>query len=421
MRTPAKRSPQIRCPVILALFLALLLAFPALSSAQLVLGQYEDEAPLQTWNIFGFQTAPSLGRGETGFTIASDCSAALTNPALLADLPRLTATLNATSYYTSLYKFSIINTGVLSTGRNPSFTLYALDFGGLSYQFKGWALAVTVALVEIYERPSARYEASYNGQLYYTLDFHQNGVLRNTNLSVAHKIGSRFQAGVGFNLVSGDLTREVTETYLDPGVTISDNKSQDFSGFFLNGGIAAKITDKWRAALVFRTPFSKKSQSKSDLDYSAPAGGTNIKISADSSDTYKQPFVLGLGASYTVSPEFQVFSDLTYFNWSAYKVVYFGEEKVRNFKDTLKFGLGAEYSVRLRVFQADASVPLRAGLVYDPQPMKEPGSSYIYFSVGTGLHWKMIALDFGASFGRESGSGNSLEARRISLSLSVQL
>jgi hypothetical protein len=421
MRTLARRSLLIRCPVILALFLALLLAFPALSSAQLVLGQYEDEAPLRTWNIFGFQTAPSLGRGETAFTIAGDCSVALTNPALLVDLPRFTATLNATSYFTSLYKFSIINTGVLSTSVNPSFTLYALDFGGLSYQFKGWALAIAMALVETYDRPSARYESSYNGQLYYTLDFHQNGVLRNTNLSVARRIGSRFQAGVGFNLVSGDLKREIVETYLDPGVTISDNKSQGFSGFFLNGGVTAQITDKWRAALAFRTPFSKKSRSKSDVEYFASGGGTNIRIAADSSDTHKQPFVLGLGASYTFSPGFQIFSDLTYFNWSAYKVEYFGEKMERNFKDTFKFSLGAEYSLRLRVFQAGASVPLRVGLVYDPQPMQEPGSAYTYFSAGTGFHWKMVALDFGASFGRESGSGNSLEARRISLSLSAQL
>lgn len=410
-----------RSPFPRLFILAVLLSFPALSSAQLVLGQYEDEAPLRTWNIFGFQTAPSLARGDTTFTIASDCSVALTNPALLVDLPRFTATLNATAYFTSLYKFSLINTGVLSTEKNSSLGLYALDFGGLSYQFRGWAFALTAALTEIYDRPSVRYEATYRGALYYTLDFSQKGVLRTATLSVARRLGRRFQVGLGFNLASGDLKREIVETYLDPGVTISDNKSQDFSGFFLNGGIVSRITDKWSAALVFRTPFTKKSESNSDLEYFAPAGGTNIKIAASSSDTYKQPLVIGLGVSCKLSPKFQIFSDFSYFNWSEYKIEYFGEEMERNFKDTLKLGLGAEYFVRFRAFKADAFIPLRIGAAYDPQPMQEPNSAYTYFSAGTGLHWRMISLDLGASFGRENGSGNSLEARRISFALSVHL
>jgi len=421
MRTLARRSLLIRCPVILPLFLALLLAFPALSSAQLVLGQYEDEAPLRTWNIFGFQTASSLGRGDTTYASASDCSIALTNPALLIDLPRFTATINATSYFASLYKFSIINTGVLSTGKNPSFTLYALDFGGISYQFKSWAFALTMALVEIYDRPGARYEYSHNGTLYYTLDFSQKGILRNTNLSIARRLSRRFQVGLGFNLASGDLKREMVEKWLDPGITISDHKSQDFSGFFLNGGIVAKITEKWDAALVFRTPYTKKSQSQSDLRYSAPAGGTDIKIAADSSDVYRQPLVVGVGLSYKFSSRFQVFSDLSFFHWSGYKVEYFAEEMERVFKDTLKWGLGAEYIAHLRVLSSDAFIPLRIGVAHDPQPMQEQNSAYTYFSAGTGFHWRMISLDFGASFGREKGSGNSLEARRISLSLSVHL
>ncbi len=413
-------AKRIALPSLL-LALAILLAFPASAPAQLVLGQYEDEAPLRTWNIFGFQTAPALGRGDTTFAIASDCSVSLTNPALLLNLPRLTATVNISSYYASLYKYSLINTGVLLSTGNPSINLYALDFGGISYQFKGWAFALTVALTEIYDRPGASVESYFQGALYYTLDFAQKGVLRNTNLSVARRLGRRLQIGLGFNFVSGDLNREIEETYLDPGVTISDNKAQDFSGFFLNGGISARITDKWTAGLVFRTPYTKKSQSQSMLQYYAPAGGTDIKIAANSADSYKQPLVLGAGISYKISPKFQVVSDLSYFNWSGYKVEYFGEAMERNFKDTFKWGLGAEYLIGLRIFKADGVVPLRLGVVYDPQPIRLPNSAYTYFSAGTGLHWRMIALDFSASFGRESGSGNSLKAGRLSLSLSVEL
>jgi hypothetical protein len=410
-------------PSLLASFLmvlAVLIAFPVHASAQLVLGQYEDEAPLRTWNLYGFQTAPSLGRGDTAFAVAGDGSAALANPALLLDLPRFTATVNATSLFASLHKFSFVNTGVLSTSANPALTLHALDFGGLTCRLKGWAFALTVALIEIYDRPSARYEYTYQGNLYYTLDFRQKGILRNTNLSLARRLG-RLQIGLGLNLVNGELKRDVVETYQEVGITISDHKSQDFSGFYLNGGIIARITDKCVAALVFRTPYTRKSPSQSLSEYAAPAGDTDIRIAASSSDTYKQPLAIGAGISYKFSSDFQVVSDLSFFNWSAYQIDYFREVMERDFKDTLKWGLGAEYSIHFRIFKADGLIPLRIGAVYDSQPMKKPDSAYTYFSAGTGFHWKKIALDVGGSFGREKGSGDSLEARRISLSLCLQL
>jgi hypothetical protein len=412
---------KTRLPVSLLLSFAVLVFFPSAASAQLVLGQYEDEAPLRTWNVFGFQTAPSLGRGETTFAIASDSSSALTNPALLLDLPRFTATLGLTSSFASLNKFSLVNTGVLRTSGNPSLLLQALDFGGLTYRFKGWALGLSIALIEIYNRPGINYEASSNGIPFYALNFSQEGILRNTNLSVARRLSRRIQVGLGINLISGHLKRNTVENYVSPSITISDRLSQDFSGFFINGGLIVKITDKWTSALVFRTAYTKKSQSQSQLEYIAPAGGTDIRIAASSSDSYKQPLVVGAGIDYKISARFRVVSDLSFFNWSAYKIEYFDEAPERNFKDTLKWGLGTEYFIPLRIFKVDGFIPLRFGVVYDPQPMKEPVSAYTCFSAGAGFHWRMIALDLGASFGREKGSGNSLEARRISVSLSVGL
>ena len=40
------------------------LLFPAPSAAQLVLGQYEEEAPVRSWNSFALATAAALGRGK---------------------------------------------------------------------------------------------------------------------------------------------------------------------------------------------------------------------------------------------------------------------------------------------------------------------------------------------------------------------
>src|SRR4030042_1490867 len=122
---------------------AILLAVPSASPAQLVIGQYEDEAPLRTWNTFGLATASSIGRGETMLALADDCSAALSNPALLAGLPKFTLSLNGSYSRSTLFRYSIVNTGVLVSEGNLGIGLFALDFGGLSYRISDWTFAIT--------------------------------------------------------------------------------------------------------------------------------------------------------------------------------------------------------------------------------------------------------------------------------------
>jgi len=397
------------------------LFFSVPASAQLVLGQYEDEAPLRTWNIFGFQTASSLGRADTSFALASDSSAALTNPALLLSLPRFTATFSGTASSASLYKFSIINTGVLSTQDNLSLNLYALDFAGLSFSIKGWAVGLAVYLSEIYDRPRVSYEYYYRGELTYTLDFHQTGLLRNFSFALATKISGRIQAGLGLTIFSGDFSRETKEEWLASGISINDTKKQEFSGFFANAGVLVRVTEKLDLALVGRTAHRKKAPATSELVYDSSSSGTNIRIAGEATNTYEQPFVGGLGASYRFSPQLVAAADVALFNWAGYSVRYFDEELGRDFKNTIKAGLGAEYVAPVRLFKKEAAIPIRVGIGYDEQPMKEPRSAYTYFSAGAGFYLSMVRLDFGASFGRESGSGNSLTIRRLSLSLTVKL
>jgi hypothetical protein len=93
----------------------------------------------------------------------------------------------------------------------------------------------------------------------------------------------------------------------------------------------------------------------------------------------------------------------------------------RNFRDVVKLGAGMELQSSFKLFGRHADSPVRLGLVYDPQPMKDPRSSYLSLTFGSGISWQNLKLDIGALIGRESGSGNSLEARKISVSLSVQL
>lgn len=403
------------------LFGGILCGLPSSVWPQLVLGQYEDEAPFRTWNTFGFSTAAALGRGETVFALAADCAASLTNPALLSWLPKITVAVNGSFNFASFYKYSFVNTGVLYSKENIPHGFYALDFAGLSFRLQNWTLAFTAAATECYTRPPAIAEYKSGGILYYKIDLRQTGILRNINFSISRKIGSRLSAGLGLNFLSGTFEKKYVERWELPTEVITDRKSHDFQGFFLNGGLYFHLSDKFQAAAVFRTPFSRKAKSQSYLNYNAPAGHTDITIAASADSTYTHPLVLGLGACYIFSPDVCLAADLTYFNWSSYSVKYFGETLPRNFKDVVKVGVGIEYKSSFRLFSQNIDTPIRFGLVYDPQPMKEPCSSYYYLSFGSAFQWKHFSIDIGTLLGKERGSGNNLSARKVALSINFHL
>jgi len=400
-----------------SLFALVLLAVPIASPAQLVIGQYEDEAPLRTWNTFGLATAASIGRGETMLALADDCSAALSNPALLAGLPKFTLSLNGSYSRSTLFRYSIVNTGVLVSEGNLGIGLFALDFGGLSYRISDWTFALTAAITEVYDRPRAFAQSTYEGAPYASILFNQSGFLRTINVAVARSVGRRFQVGIGLNFVQGELKKNFEDQYLVDQITISHHTSQSFSGFYFNGGLLAHITDRLDLAVAFRTPYDKKSESGSEYRYQASQAGTDILIEGASDDFYHQPWAAGVGARYELSPGFRVLGDLTYFRWSGYRVEYFGEKEIRDFRPSFKAALGGEYNALVRLFNKNAIIPLRLGVGYDRQPMRTPGSAYAIFSMGTGVHWQKIALDIGGQFGRESGSGRRLGVTKLCVSL----
>jgi hypothetical protein len=398
-----------------------LIVLPVAAPAQLVIGQYEDEAPLRTWNSFGLATAASIGRGETMLAAADDSSAALANPALLVGLPRLTLSLNGSYGRSTLFRYSIVNTGVLASDKNLGIGLVALDFGGLSFRLRGWTFAITASLSEAYDRPQANVQSTYAGVPYASFLFSQAGFLRTINVAVARRIGGRLQAGIGLNFVRGELGREVADEYFDDAITISHRIDQSFSGFYLNGGLLARITERLDLALVFRTSYDRKSKSRSELRYQAPSAGTDILIEAASNDLYHQPWAAGLGARLALSQRLRVLGDLVYIHWSEYKVEYFGEREKRDFRPAFKATVGGEYTSPVRLFKKQAAVPLRFGIGYDRQPMRHPRSAYAILSFGTGVHFKTIVFDFGGQAGRESGSGRGLEVMRFCFSLGFRL
>jgi hypothetical protein len=390
------------------------LFFRSAASAQLVLGQYEDEAPLGTWNIFGSPPAPSVGLGGTQFARAWDGSVSLANPALLTSLPRLSAFVSGSYAAASLFKYSLVNTGVVESIGNPSVGLYGVDGGGLAARLGPWALAIVAAAPESYGRPSI---AVGDGGTQLTFD--QTGYLRVVHAGIARSLPAGWSLGVGLNYASGRLDRTTVER--SGGIvserTITDDKSERFHGFYLNAGLAWEGTGRLTAALVVRSPYVKKGAAESLLRYEVPAEGTDIRIAAEAVNSYHQPWVFGAGLSYRLSTAWSLAADAAYFGWSRYRVNSFDEPLARSFRDVLKAGAGVEYLAPARMFGRSARIPFRLGFFADPQPMRTVHSSYLALTFGTGLELKALAVDISASFGREKGSGRSLRAGKIVLSV----
>jgi hypothetical protein len=394
--------------------LAGFLLFRGAASAQLVLGQYEDEAPLGTWNVFGSPPAPSVGLGGAQFARPWDASSSLANPALLASLPRLSAFLSGSYAAASLFKYSVVNTGVVESAGNPAVGVFGLDGGGLAVRLGPWALALVAAAPESYGRPSIAV-----GEAGYKLTFNQTGYLRIFHAGLARRLPAGWTFGLGLNYAIGRLDRSTVELYGAgaSGITITDDKAESFHGFYVNAGLTWEGTRRLTAAFVVRSPYVRKGPGESLLRYQAPAAGTDIRIAAEAVNAYRQPWVLGAGLSYRLSAAWSLAADASYFGWSRYRVTYFDEPLARPFRNILKAGAGVEYLAPALMYGRSARIPFRLGFAVDPQPMTTVHSSYWALTFGTGLELRSLAVDVSASFGRETGSGRSLRAGKILLSV----
>lgn len=399
------------------IIITLFILFPSTLKAQLLLGQYEDEAPLMTWNLLGPATGSIAGMGNVRFTNTTDCSAGLTNPALISKLPKLTLTFNSSIQSAQLNKYGFINTGLLHTEENSCITIYALDLIGISYNFGSWGIAVSLAELENYSRPTAKYESYYRENLNKSIEYSQKGCLNNLNLSLSKRFNPWISAGIGINFIKGSLERNWEDKNFMPDITITDYKHHDIEGYYINGGLIFNISQDFMLATIFRSPYTRKADSESRLRNFTPAGNTDISIEISHKSRFKQPLVLGAGFNYRISNPISFALDVSFFNWENYKVDYFGEELNRDFKNTVIINAGIEYVSSVQIFNYLLKIPAWAGFSYDPQPMKKPTSKYHYFTTGLGVRGKHFFLDLGFMFGFETGSGNNLKTKKATLTL----
>lgn len=393
--------------------------FPCLLAGQTVMGQYEEEAPLRTWNLPWFASAAGLGRADIMTVAGEDPAVTMNNPALLHDLSRFSVFLNGSAQKASLFRFGLVNTGVLRSTNNLWADLRAIDASGVSWRSGKWAFGLAVAITEYYSRPSVEAESFSANQKVYGISFSQDGFLRNWSFGLARRLSRKWVVGFSLNLASGSFETNTVETWLTSGVSIEDKKKAKLRETSYRFGICGEITDRIRLTLSVEPPHRRRRESTSMYHYEAMAGKTSIVISGRAEDSIDRPLIVAVGGRYSIGSRWRVLLETAYFNWSNYQLTWFAEAENRNYRDALRLAVALENTSSFFLFNQALSLTSRIGLQSDPQPMKTPRSTYTALSSGLSLRWKSFRLDFGAAWAREKGSGRSLEAIRSSLALAV--
>jgi len=402
-----------------SILLALSLSASALPArGQLPTGQYADEAPLRTWNAFPAASAAAWGRGSVALAWADGGFSAWSNPALLAALPGSTLSLSISSEMAQCDRFSLVNTGVVSSEGAMWASVFLPDGLAAAFRWQGWTFAAAAGAWESYGRPAVLIEESRAGSTSYRFSFDQSGLLWAGTLSAARRLG-RLSLGLSLHGLWGSLARRYNESWLWDGFELADEKTMTFRGLVPQAGLAWDASPRWTLGATFRGAWSKASRASSLVSFAAVGGGTVSIPGSSADDFYDQPWIAGAGACFRPSPGLTLAADALWFGWSGRAIRVFGEEESRDFRDVLRLSLGTEWKSDIRLFGRRFDYPLRLGLIYDPQPGGDPRSAYLDLTFGSGLAWRGYRIDLGGLIGREIRGGSGLYVRRIGLSFAA--
>lgn len=405
------RKWTVKFPLYFIVFSALIT--PIL--AQTGPGQYTEEAPLGSWNILGPDTAASLGSGFCRLARVTSGDVIYSNPALLTYLPPIALSLSFSLNQTQLFRYWLVNTGVVATRGNLTARAWQLDHFGFVWRSGHWTYGLGVALSENYARPGLEYRYVYNQVVYNQIQIWQFGHLSGYAISLARNLGRSLSLGASLVYERGYLERNLDEFWAQEEIQLLDYRYQKITGLRSVLGLSYVINKRLSLGLSLSPPYTRKVKGESSLRYLTSL--TEIETKSRASDRIKRPAVVGLGGKIAFTQNLEGYLDILFFGWKGYNFSYYGEEQPRNFRNTVRIGSGLEYRSRFRFLGRTWVSPYYLGLAVDPQPDQEVRSTYYSLTFGSGLKNNLLSLNFSAALGLEHGSGHSLKRHKIIMSL----
>ncbi len=246
-------------------------------------------------------------------------------------------------------------------------------------------------------------------------DFRQRGAFSVLAPSMALEVSSRLALGITINVwnddVTGNSSFSKTESLSNQVVTFNGNvfgvnsvfRENRFTvddGYSIVAGAMFRLTKDLSLSGVVKPAFDMGLDRRLLERTVNDTGQSTTMIAAATSADLEFPWIIGLGAAWQPNDVFTAAWDVTWTDWSNYRVDEGGGEinpvtgSPDALRDTFTMRLGCEFVVVTdRVL-----IPLRCGIGYDPSPAVSATDEYVTLNAGTGIQFTRFALDLGYEF-----------------------
>ena len=315
---------------------------------------------------FGIGTQSGSGTGNAfagGAAVADDASVAWSNPAAMAALPSGKQVTAAGHILVPSFKFTNVGstgafaapgTGEGGDGGGVHFVpnlFYTMDVDS-KLRF-GFALNVPFGL-------ATEYEPGWRGQL---TGIESEIKTVNLNPSISYKLGDK--SSIGFGVSMQKIDAKLTGFAGAPGVLTIEG---DDIGFGYNLGYFVQATPSTQFGMTYRSKIAYQLEGSAIFSVGSAGNGS---VRAD----ITMPDSASISVLSKIDSKWEVMADLTYTGWSKIKRLDIIRTSgaaagttltslVFNWKDTMRYGVGANYKV-------DDKMKLRFGLAFDQTPTND--------------------------------------------------
>jgi long-subunit fatty acid transport protein len=353
--------------------------------------------------------ARAVGMGGAFIGVADDATAASWNPAGLVQLekPEVSAVY---SYFHRQQKYSSPVHPEIAT--ENTMDADGLNYASLVFPFALFKRNMTVSLnyQRLYDMNKDIRFDFHRQVMGFTLvedyEFHQDGFLYAMSPAYALQITPRFSVGFTLNFWDNALGKngwERTTEMVSTGPLLSwkvtERKDVSFTGINAHMGLLWQINSAWALGGVYKTAFDAGLKEKTFFKQDS-----NPSVTERNKKKLRMPPSYGLGLAFRPSDNWTAALDVYRTEWSRFverdkagdetNPLDDGPISDGRLKDTTQVRLGTEYLFIGRTYL----VPVRAGLLYDPEPAKGHLDEFYGFSCGTGYASGRFVFDLAYQF-----------------------
>ncbi len=354
--------------------------------------------------------ARATGMGGAFIAVADDATAASWNPAGLIHLEK--PEVSAVFSYSNRGQSYNSTTSPELTGTTHTVDSADINYASAAYPFQLFNrnMVFTLNYQRMYDMNKKIDNSKYNfgGQFTDgTYNYKQSGSLSTISPAIAIQVLPNLYFGATLNIWD-DFTGmnswtgkgSFTGTDMGGGFPIPQNRtwSQKYSFSGLNSNIGFMYNyNKFTIGVVGKTPF----EAKIDMEETTTDINRNPQQSGPTKERLKMgmPASYGVGVAYRHSDNLTVAMDVYRTQWSDFYLTDSAGNQTNPLttnpldqgkpKDTTQVRLGGEYLI----IGNKMTIPLRAGIYYDPEPGITKVDDYYGFSIGSGITYDKYSFD----------------------------